>query len=40
VEITDRVWREVSPDEEEATEVKIVTDEFTEADDLPISLED
>ena len=46
VEITDRVWREVQPVEEleaepEApTEVQAVADEFTEADDLPISLED
>ena len=46
VEITDRVWREVQPVEEpeaepEApTEVQAVVDEFTEADDLPISLED
>ena len=46
VEITDRVWREVQPGEEpeaepEApTEVQAVVDEFTEADDLPISLED
>ena len=46
VEITDRVWREVQPVEEleaepEApTEVQAVADEFTEADDVPISLED
>ena len=46
VEITDRVWREVQPVEEveaepEApTEGQAVADEFTEADDLPISLED
>ncbi len=46
VEITDRVWREVQPVEEpeaepEApTEVQAGADEFTEADDLPISLED
>ena len=46
VEITDRVWREVQPVEEpeaepEApTEGQAVVDEFTEADDLPISLED
>ena len=46
VEITDRVWREVQPVEELAaepeapTEVQAVADEFTEADDLPISLED
>ncbi len=46
VEITDRVWREVQPVEEPETEpeapteVQAVADEFTEADDLPISLED
>jgi len=46
VEITDRVWREVHPVEEpeaepEApTEVQGAADEFTAADDLPISLED
>ena len=46
VEITDRVWREVQPVEEPEsepevpTEVQAVDDEFTEADDLPISLED
>ena len=46
VEITDRVWREVQPVEEpeaesEApTEVQAGADEFTEADDLPISLGD
>ena len=46
VEITDRVWREVQPVEdleaepEAPTEVQAVADEFTEADDLPISLED
>ena len=46
VEITDRVWREVQPVEEleaepeASTEVQAVADEFTEADDLPISLED
>ena len=46
VEITDRVWREVQPVEEPETEpeapteVQAVADEFTEADALPISLED
>ena len=46
VEITDRVWREVQPVEELEAEpeaptvVQAVADEFTEADDLPISLED
>lgn len=46
VEITDRVWREVQPVEEPETEpeapteVQAVADEFTEADDVPISLED
>tara|TARA_B100000029_G_scaffold471396_1_gene511014 strand:+ start:575 stop:1684 length:1110 start_codon:yes stop_codon:yes gene_type:complete len=40
VEITDRVWREVSPVEEEAPEMEAAADEFTEVDDLPISLED
>ena len=46
VEITDRVWREVQPVEEPEAEpeapieVQAVADEFTEADDLPISLED
>ena len=38
VEITDRVWREVRPPEE--TEPEAAADEFTEADDLPISLDD
>ena len=38
VEITDRVWREVRPPEE--TESEAAADEFTEADDLPISLDD
>ena len=46
VEITDRVWREVQPVEEPEsepevpTEVQAVDDEFTEADDVPISGED
>jgi len=42
VEITDRVWREVQPVEEPEApiEVQAVADEFTEADDLPISLDD
>jgi len=46
VEITDRVWREVQPVEEPEAEpeapieVQAVADEFTEADDVPISLED
>jgi len=38
VEITDRVWREVRPPEE--TEPEATADEFTEAADLPISLDD
>ena len=38
VEITDRVWREVRPPEE--TEPEAAAVEFTEADDLPISLDD
>ena len=38
VEITDRVWREVRPPEEAGSEA--AADEFTEADDLPISLDD
>ena len=38
VEIPDRVWREVRPSEE--TEPEAAVDEFTEADDLPISLDD
>ena len=38
VEITDRVWREVRPPEEAESEA--AADEFTEADDLPISLDD
>lgn len=43
VEITDRIWREVMP--EEAVEVELTApvnevDAFDEADDLPISLED
>jgi len=38
VEITDRVWREVRPPEE--TEPEAAAVEFTEADDLPISLGD
>ena len=44
VEITDRVWREVMPDN--ADPVKAVDengeilDEFTETDDLPIELEE
>ena len=37
MEITDRVWREVAP---EAEEEIIATDEFTEVDDIPISLDE
>ena len=41
MEITDRVWREVAPEVEESVEEETVdTDEFTETDDLPISLDE
>lgn len=42
VEITDRVWREVNPEEDEAAVPvsEAINDDFTEADDLPISLEE
>jgi recombination protein RecA len=44
VEITDRVWREVRPPEEPESEATVdeseaTVEEFTEADDLPISLD-
>ncbi len=44
VEITDRVWREVRPPEEPEPEAAVdeseaAVEEFTEADDLPISLD-
>jgi recombination protein RecA len=43
VEITDRVWREVKPEEPEVVDVApsdLNPEEFSEADDLPISLDD
>ncbi|HAQ23484.1 MAG TPA: recombinase RecA [Acidimicrobiaceae bacterium] len=45
VEITDRVWREVNPTEEEVADsgdplIDVAEEEFTEVDDLPISLDD
>ena len=41
VEISDRVWKEVRPDAEpEAETVDLTEDEFSEADDLPLSLDD
>ncbi|MCH1452655.1 MAG: recombinase RecA [Acidimicrobiales bacterium] len=45
VEISDRVWKAVMPDEEEATDVTDVTDvdedeEFSDADGMPIALDD
>ena len=44
VEITDRVWREVMPDNEDPVkavdENGEILDEFTETDDLPIELEE
>ncbi|MDG2427892.1 MAG: recombinase RecA [Acidimicrobiales bacterium] len=43
VEITDRVWREVKPEEPEVIEVEpsgLESEEFSETDDLPISLDD
>ena len=42
VEISDRVWKAVMPDEEEATDVTDVDEdeEFSDADDMPIALDD
>ena len=42
VEISDRVWKAVMPDEEEATDVNDVDEdeEFSDADDMPIALDD
>ena len=42
VEISDRVWKAVMPDEEEATDVTDVdeAEEFSDADDMPIALDD
>ena len=42
VEISDRVWKAVMPDEEEATDVTDVDEdeEFSNADDMPIALDD
>ena len=42
VEISDRVWKAVMPDEEEATVVTDVDEdeEFSDADDMPIALDD
>ena len=42
VEISDRVWKAVMPDEEEATEVNDVDEdeEVSDADDMPIALDD
>ena len=44
VEITDRVWREVKPEEPKdevvSEEAIVAVEEFSEADDLPISLDD
>ena len=40
VEITDRVWRDVMPEEKEEIDLPIdPVDEFTDSDDLPIELE-
>ena len=41
MEITDRVWREVAPEVEDSIEEEVnEADEFTEIDDLPISLDE
>ena len=42
VEISDRVWKAVMPDEEEATDVTDVDEdeEFSDVDDMPIALDD
>ena len=42
VEISDRVWKAVMPEEEEEAEVDLTEDDdaFSDADDLPISLDD
>ncbi len=42
VEISDRVWKAVMPDEEEATDVTDADEdeEFSDADDMPIALDD
>ncbi len=42
VEISDRVWKAVMPDEEEATDVADVDEdeEFSDTDDMPIALDD
>ena len=44
VEITDRVWREVKPEEPQdevvPEEAIVEAEDFSEADDLPISLDD
>jgi recombination protein RecA len=43
MEITDRVWREVAPEPDEAVEAEaegLADDAFTDVDDLPISLDD
>ena len=42
VEISDRVWKAVMPDEEEATDVNDIDEgeEFSDADDMPIALDD
>ena len=42
VEISDRVWKAVMPDEEEATDVTDVDEdeECSDADDMPIALDD
>ena len=41
MEITDRVWREVAPEVEDSIEEEVIeADEFTEIDDLPISLDE
>ncbi|RMH69880.1 MAG: recombinase RecA [Actinomyces sp.] len=40
VEITDRVWKAVHPEPEPEPDAVDLTDEFDEADDLPIALDD
>ena len=41
MEITDRVWREVAPEVEDSIEEEVnEADEFTEIDDLPVSLDE
>jgi recombination protein RecA len=40
VEISDRVWKAVMPEEEEAVADLSEDEEFSDADDLPIALEE